>query len=188
MMPLRSTSRTAETTDDSVLMQHCRDGDLEAFRLLVERHQEKLVNFFGRMGVHNEKEDLAQETFLKIFRSRHRYRKRAKFTTFLYIVARNVYFDYVRKTGRRQSALHALTSERKISDEAIASKSLRSDHRHDVEAALDGLSPKLRMVVVLAFFEGQDYRTISRILKVPMGTVKSRMHLAMNQLRHFFKD
>ncbi len=185
--PTQSTPAT-DTTDDAALMQCCRDDDPAAFRLLIERHQDKLVNFFGRMGVHNDSEDLTQETFLKIFRYRHRYRKRAKFTTYLYSVARNVYIDYARKAGRRQKGLQQLTIEQQVADDIASHKRVNTANDQEIAAALDCLSPKLRMVVVLAFFEGQDYRTIGRILKVPVGTVKSRMHMAIGRLRFFMKN
>ena len=76
-------------------------GDRDAFELLVRRHHQPLLNFFLRMGVDRDAEDLVQQTFIRLYNYRQRYRPSAKFTTFLYLLARQVWVDELRRRGRR---------------------------------------------------------------------------------------
>ena len=169
----------AHAPDDRDLMVRARDGQRDAFVLLVHRHQAPLLNFFRRMGVYTDAEDMVQETFLRLFAARERYRPTAKFTTFLYTIARRVRADRLRKSMRAPAYVAATES-------AAASEGDESDRaadRLDVQRALDGLSEKLRAVVVLSAYQGLRYAEIAAILGIPEGTVKSRMSLAMGQLR-----
>ncbi|MGQ9662388.1 MAG: RNA polymerase sigma factor [Kiritimatiellia bacterium] len=87
---------------DADLMLEVADGSEEAFAELIRRHQDSLLNFFVRMGAHYHAEDLVQETFLRIFRWRKRYRPTARFRTFLYVVARHVWVDNCRRLFTRE--------------------------------------------------------------------------------------
>ena len=89
-----------EHAKDLELMLAVRDGDEAAFRALVERHQLPLVNFFARLGSGDAAEDLAQQTFLRLYKYRTRYEPRARFTTFLYMMARQIRIDSLRKLQR----------------------------------------------------------------------------------------
>ena len=91
--------------EDAELMSRAARDDMEAFATLVSRHEKGLVNFFARCGVQSDVEDLAQLTFLKLHRVRHRYRPTAKFTTFLYLLARQVMLDSVRAAGRLRRSI-----------------------------------------------------------------------------------
>jgi len=167
---------------DIELMQRTRRGDREAFATLIRRHQRPLVNFFRRMGAHtDEADDLTQETFLRVFSYRKRWKPTGKFTSFLYVLARHAWADLMRKSSRTPAtselAVHAATSP----DGAAG-----SDARIDVRAALVTLSEKLRSVVVLNVYQGLKYQEIAEVLDIPLGTVKSRMHLAIRQLKVLF--
>ena len=83
-------------SDDFALMARVGEGCEGAFRQLVERHQRPLLNFFARMGASTTSEDLAQETFIRLWNYRTKYKPAAKFTTFLYTLARHVWLDVVR--------------------------------------------------------------------------------------------
>ena len=88
--------------DDVALMARIRHEDPDAFQRLVERHQRALLNFFARMGASNHSEDLAQETFVRLWNYRKKYKPKAKFTTFLYTLARHAWLDHLRKHSRFQ--------------------------------------------------------------------------------------
>ena len=92
-----------DAPSDFELMRRTREGDRDAFAALIRRHQPPLVNFFYRMGAYSDAEDLAQTTFLKPFEYRFRYRETAKFTTFLYTLARHAWIDGFRKSQRRDA-------------------------------------------------------------------------------------
>ena len=167
-----------ENTGDIELMQKTAEGSLAAFETLVDRYQQKMLNYFLRMGVNTDGEDLVQETFVKLYRSRLRYRPTAKFSTYLYTIARSVWIDRVRKSDRQSRLKEAMGEETDTQLPAPA-----TDQHLDVREALGLLPERLRSVVVLSVFEGMRYHEIADILEIPEGTVKSRMHTAMNQLR-----
>jgi RNA polymerase sigma-70 factor (ECF subfamily) len=162
-------------------MADARKGRLDAFGVLVQRHQESLLNFFRRLGVYTDAEDLVQETLLRVFRYRKTYRPKAKFRTFLYRVARTVWIDWVRRKARREEFMTecehdpAFTAPPPVLDAAAL----------DVQTALNTLSDKLRVVVVMRIYQGLQYSEIAEALDIPEGTAKSRMSLALAQLRKF---
>ena len=167
---------------DVELMARTSAGDADAFAALIRRHQHALVNFFRRMGaLHDEAEDLVQDTFLRVYAYRKRYRPVGKFTNFLYVLGRHAWADLMRKASRTPRA-----DDSALGRASVASQTPGADARMDVQAALAQLSEKLRMVVVLNVYQGLKYREIAEVLEIPLGTVKSRMHLALRQLRELF--
>ena len=172
-------------TDDFALMAQVRDGREDAFRRLVERHQRPLLNFFARMGASNHGEDLAQEIFVRLWNYRNKYKPTAKFTTFLYTLARHAWLDFVRRQARFQQFSDRYREEVPASGDGGLGQLRR---QLDVQAALDRLSPKLRDVLVLAIHQGLAYDEIARILGIPVGTVKSRAFNALSTLQEMFHE
>jgi RNA polymerase sigma-70 factor (ECF subfamily) len=170
---------------DVLLMLQVAKGDNSAFETLVKRHQKPLLNFFVRMGAYSDSEDLVQDTFVRLHRYRERYQPTAKFTTFLYVLAHRVWADLGRKMQRRDRLSASLQTEVETSSQtAIASPMPIMD----VEAALDKLSDKLRDVIVLNIYQGLRYQEIADVLNIPLGTVKSRINLAITALREIFHE
>ena len=173
----------ADDEADVALMSAVSHADEAAFRSLVERHQQALLNFFTRLGASNVCEDLAQETFVRLWRYRTQYRPTAKFTTFLYTLARHAWQDWCRRQSR-----FALFRERYAKEVPQATDGglpgLQRDL--DVQAALDALSPKHREVLVLAVTQGLKYEEIADVLSIPVGTVKSRVFNALASLQRMF--
>ena len=166
---------------DDDLMQQVRKGRLAAFAVLVERYQKPLLNFFLRLGVDRDAEDLVQQTFLRIYTARESYRPAARFPTFLFCVARNLWIDWLRRECRREDMLleyREIAATRESSWVSVESYL-------DVKAALAALPHHLRLVVVLTVYHGLTYREVAEVLDVPIGTVKSRMHAAISRLREF---
>jgi RNA polymerase sigma-70 factor (ECF subfamily) len=159
-------------------------GDHRAFEEIVIRHQKMLLNFFARMGAQSECEDLVQNTFIQLYQYRDRYQATAKFTTFLHVLAYRVWADLGRKKMRREKLAVFL----RVAAETTETASEEPESGMDVQAALDKLSPKLREVVVLHFYQGLPYQEIADVLKIPLGTVKSRLNLAINALREIFHE
>ena len=183
-------NKTADAEDevDARLMLAASQDDLKAFEKLVVRHQQHLLNFFVRCGVYTDAEDLVQQTFVRLYRYRHRYERRAKFTTFLYLLARQVRVDEIRKRVRIQ----------RIKDQAKVHKEELGSPAHDtprdgllidvLQKALDQLSENHREVIVLGVLQELPYAEISAILEVPIGTVKSRMFHALREMRKLLKN
>ena len=174
-----------EPDPDASLMAEVAGGSQEAFAELICRHQDALLNFFLRMGVYSDAEDLVQETFLRLYRFRARYKPAARFATYLYVLARNVWADRGRKAARGGKLWAALRTEAEISGEAVPAGQMA---QMDVQEALERLSPKLREVLVLNIYQGLRYQEIADVLGVPLGTVKSRINLALTALRRDFGE
>ena len=176
-MKTQSSDDSAE--EDIILMQRAAEDDLNAFSTLVSKHEKAILNFFARNGVYRDVEDLAQQTFLKLYRARHGYKPTAKFTTFLYLIARQILVDSIRAAQRR-AALHEKVGA-KI--ETVEEAPPMRGEGQDAQKALAVLSPELRETVVLVIMQGLAYQEAADILDIPVGTVKSRIHAALAQMR-----
>ncbi|MGD9612575.1 MAG: RNA polymerase sigma factor [Kiritimatiellia bacterium] len=172
-------------TDDFALMAQVRAGREDAFRSLVERHRRPLLNFFARMGASPHGEDLAQETFVRLWNYRHNYKPAAMFTTFLYTLARHAWLDFVRRQVRFKLFADRYREEMPVHTDGGFGR-LRRDL--DVQAALEKLPPKQRDVLVLAVHQGLAYDEIAAILRIPVGTVKSRVFNALAALKETFHE
>lgn len=171
--------------EDFALMECVRQSNETAFRHLVERHQRPLLNYFARMGAFNHGEDLAQETFLRLWNYRTKYKPSAKFTTFLYTLARHAWLDHIRKQNRFRLFRERYREEIPVfTDGGLG----RVRKKIDIQAALARLSPKLRETLVLTIHPGLSYDEIAAVLRIPVGTVKSRVFNALATLQEIYRD
>jgi len=173
--------------DDAALMIRVRNDDCEAFAVLVKRHQKMLLNFFARSGVQYDYEDLVQQTFLRLYRYRDRYVAKAKFTTFLFLLARQVWIDELRRRKRHEKLVAGLAAEPKPEFVAPVAAEATAAGGMDLGPALASLPDGLRQVVELGVYQELPYAEIAQILGIPEGTVKSRMFNAMVKLREFLE-
>ena len=178
-------SPDAEDALDVALMLRTAADDEAAFRQLIQRHQTPLLNLFRRLGALQDADDLAQETFLRVYRYRMRYRNTAKFRTFLYTLARHAWADGLRKLRQRERLAEALPGQTPEQDDRAMAVAGR---RLDAEVALAELSEKLRLVVVMSVYQGLRYEEIAAALDIPVGTVKSRMFMALQELKSVFDE
>lgn len=167
-----------EFTDEELMLQVAKHDREEALVELIERYRTPLVNHFLRRGVHHEYEDLAQDTFVRLYKARKRYKVRAKFRTYLYHIAHRVWQDHLRKSARRQRRETAFRHEPRPQYAAPDTQSAS-----DLDWALSHLAALHREVLVYAAIDHLSHAEISEILGIPTGTVKSRLHHAMTQLR-----
>lgn len=172
--------------NDTSLMQLAHDGNREAFESLVRRHQRPLLNFFFRSGVDRDAEDLVQQTFVRLYRYRNRYRPSAKFTTFLYLLARQVWIDELRRRKRRQRLREKLTELAEVAAEAVETPA-PSGLSDELQQALARLSPRLREVITLGVLQDLEYSEVAKLLRIPLGTVKSRMFNGLRELKQHLK-
>lgn len=167
-------------------MQATANGDRAAFDRILLRHQDFLVNFFRRLGAcQGMAEDLTQETFVRLYKWRTRYRPAARFVTFLFTLARHAWADAQRKRGRRIAMATAWDPE--FHDRG-KEETPHHDLRLDMQDALLQLEEGQRMVVLLNTFEGLSYAEVGTALGIPEGTVKSRMFHAMRKLRAYLSE
>lgn len=171
--------------EDALLMLAAARGDDAAFEKIVLRHQKPLLNFFRRSGVYTDAEDLVQQTFVRLYRYRARYSPKAKFTTFLYLAARQVRIDEVRRRIRQKELRDKIVADGG-SREPVSTDAPYDGVSDDLQAALARLSDAHREVVVLGVLQELPYSEVAEILGVPVGTVKSRMFHALRELRGIF--
>ncbi len=174
-----------------------RAGDVRAFETLVHRHREPVFNFILRFTGHRARaEDVLQETWLKVVRSAPEYETRAKFTTWLYTIARNLCVDSARKESYRQTASLDAPSAGGEMDEGRELGATLADEgpspergaynvrvRPLLERALAGLPEEQREVFVLREYNGIPFKEIAEVTGVSENTVKSRMRYALEGLR-----
>lgn len=176
--------------DDSVLIQKCVRGDRAAFGLLVRRYQDRLFNTVVRiLGNADDAADIVQESFLHAFVKLDAFKGDARFFTWLYRIAVNASISLKRKQRvvlstdshdllpRLQESIDQSESSR---PESVLE---RRERIAQLETALNLLTPDHRAVLVLKEIEGCNYESIAEILRVPVGTVRSRLHRARLELR-----
>lgn len=175
---------------DADLVAAWQAGDLGAFETLVRRHEGRIFRMLMRMlGTREEAEDATQETFLSIHRHGHRFRREARFSTFLYRVAANAALNRRRSLGRARARERELAVRQAAGDDLPSTPrdpegaATGAEAQRQVQHALMALAPDLRAAVVLYDIEGQSYREIAEVLGVPEGTVKSRIHRGRQALR-----
>jgi RNA polymerase sigma-70 factor (ECF subfamily) len=168
--------------------------EIEAFEALVERYGRRIYALAYRMaGNDADAKDLTQEAFLRVYRNLRRIDPAANLESWLYRIVTNLYIDLLRRRPKaRIESLDAplLTAKgdeviREVPDPGPVPEEIIVDAQLDAEIqrALLGLSPELRMVVVLSDVEGRSYEEIAELARIPIGTVKSRLHRARRVLQ-----
>lgn len=176
-------------SDEQAMWRVQMQDDAEAFAELMRRWERPIQNLCTRMtGDAHRGEDLAQETFLRIYARRKDYQSSSKFSTYLWRVALNLCHDELRKLKRRRESsldnMESLEALEQLQDTAPASPTLMEaqERAAEVRDALQQLAGPYRAVVVLRHYEDLKFREIADVLGIPEGTVKSRMAEAMSQL------
>ena len=177
------------TPTDAALMFRYRDGDTQAFEVLYRRHNDGLYRYLLRLSLNRATaEDLYQETWSRIIKSRDRYRPTAKFTTFLYRIAHNCFIDFVRRNKRY--ATDVQIDDQDLLDTADAPDDLaeRQRLRRRLFAALAELPDEQRDVFLLHEEAGLNLDEIALTTGVNRETAKSRLRYANKKLRAAFAD
>ena len=178
-------------------MTRYREGDVRAFERLLRRHKKPVFNFLWRqVGDRAAAEELLQEVFLRVIKSAPTYQEQAKFTTWLYTIARNLCVDAARRAGHRRTiSLDAPSvgsdgeAERPLGDTLsdpagdIERQALARELRARLERAIAQLPEDQREVFLMRERSGLPFKEIASIVGVPENTVKSRMRYALERLR-----
>ena len=174
---------------DEELIVRFQNGDRPAYTILVNRYKDRIVNFIYRFtGDLDSAEDLAQETFLKLYIKKDSYKKIAKFSTWLYTIAGNLAKTELRKIKRRQtysiSDLSRNEREFIIRDNSYL-KEEKSDDKETLflQESIMELEQDFRTIIILREIQELSYENISKILQLPLGTVKSRINRGKLKLR-----
>jgi RNA polymerase sigma-70 factor (ECF subfamily) len=184
-----------ENSLDVALMARVGAGDHAAFRALVERHQDAVVGTVAKMlGNPSDAEDIAQQVFIRVWRHAAQYRPDAKFTTYLFTIARNLVFNETRRRSRRKEVSADEREESShlqvAADESTNpdSEMLRAELQQAVDRAINALPEVQRMAVVLRRYEQMPYEQIAGVLKLSLPAVKSLLFRARTTLREALRD
>lgn len=187
---------------DEELLTRLRDGQREVFGVLVRRYQRELYGYLRRyLGDADLADDVFQATFLQVYVKIGQYEPGRAARPWLYTIATHQAIDAMRRVGRKAMvSLEQATGETENGEVRSLIEMLESrdtgpvDHAESNERALmvrgtvDKLPDFLRSVVVLAYYQGLKYRDVAEILNVPVGTVKSRLHSALQKLQEMWAE
>jgi RNA polymerase sigma-70 factor, ECF subfamily len=182
---------------DLALMQRIKNGDPDAFQELVEIHQHRVVGTVAKMlGDETEAEDVAQQVFVRVWRSAARYEPTAKFTTWLFKITRNLVFNEMRRRKRHvaisldqprdsedERPLQAADHSSKAPDTAVLDEEMMGA----IQKAIEELPETQRMAIVLRRYEETPYEEIAEILELSIPAVKSLLFRARTELREKLK-
>jgi RNA polymerase sigma-70 factor (ECF subfamily) len=171
---------------DIALMLRVRADDRAAFAELIEKYQHRLVGVMAHLVGHpQEAEDLAQEVFLRVYRTRHKYSPKAKFSTWLFTIANNLALNALRDRKKRKAT--SLGDESAPLPDDTAPQPARGVDQQELAAvvtrALDELNERQRVAVVLNKFEDMGYAEIADVMGLTPKAVKSLLSRARERLR-----
>ena len=176
----------SQAPDDALLWQRARDGDERAFGELFTRHVQRVYNYcFRRLGSHALAEDVTQQTFIEVWRKRDVVFVDESLLPYLLVVANNVARNAIRAARRYANMLATLPPPERVPDHADEAASRIDDERRmqQVLVALRTLRAEEQDVVAMCDWEGLSYADAAAALRVPLGTVRSRLARARQRLR-----
>lgn len=185
--------------DDAAIMLALRDGDMAGFDFLIQKYRKPIMHFMYRM-VHNQAvaEELAQEVFLRVYRSRATYRAEARFSTWLYRIATNLGVNYARDNRHERNASMVYLSEvdpetgmtPDVADTTPGAEAnlLRRERLNAIRQHVLALPERQRMAVLMHKYEGMDYKQIGDVLKLSESATKSLLFRAYQSLRDKLKS
>ena len=187
--------RSGDDAEDVRLMRLVAGGDTAAFEQLIGRHQALVAGTVARMlGSNSDVEDIAQQVFIRVWKSAGRYVARAKFTTWLLKITRNLVFNEMRRAKRHPHLpvqIEPEADEIPLKDEATAAPDatlLHTELQAAIEKAITLLPETQRMALVLRRYEELSYEEIADVLDLSVPAVKSLLFRARTELRVRLKD
>jgi len=185
--------------DDAAIMLALRDGNMAGFDFLIQKYRKPIVHFMYRM-VHNQAiaEELSQEVFLRVYRSRETYRAEARFSTWLYRIATNLGVNHARDTRHERTASMVyldetdtetgMTPDVADTTPGVEANLLRQERLNAIRQHVLALPERQRMAVLMHKYEGMDYKQIGDVLKLSESATKSLLFRAYQTLRDKLKS
>jgi RNA polymerase sigma-70 factor, ECF subfamily len=182
---LNPSTRPSENPEPEIgWMARIREGDMDAFRLLVEMHQARVIGTISKMlGSEAEAEDLAQQVFIRVWKSAPRYQPTARFTTWLFRITRNLVFNELRRkrhfSDQSEETPEPIERAEKEPDRVLLGEELQNA----IQAAINQLSESQRMAIILRRYEEMPYEEIAKVMGTSVPAVKSILFRARAELR-----
>src|SRR5579862_1348487 len=200
----REATASARITDwsaltDAEIMLRVSEGDDAGFNYLIDKYRKPIIHFMFRM-VHNQAvaEELAQEVFLRVYRSRQTYRAEARFTTWLYRIATNLGVNHARDTKHERAAQNVYldqpdpetgtTPDVADSTPSVEHDLVRNERMRAIRQHVMALPERQRMAVLMHKYQGMDYKQIGEVLKLSESATKSLLFRAYQTLRERLKE
>lgn len=197
-VPPNASGPPSQPPEEAELVRRARRGDLEAYDELVRRYQERIyATIYHMTANHEDANDLAQETFVKAFRALRSFKGGSSFYTWLYRIAVNKTINFLKqRRGRSQMSLNDLDLNAEhdpdlvalVSDKTPRREAHLSELQERLNAAMQKLSEVHRLVVTLHDVQGLPHEEIARIMDCNVGTVRSRLFYARQQLQAYLSD
>lgn len=200
-MAVSPTVGETQLTDEQLLVRYRKTGNRSLFEQLVQRYERELYNYLCRyLGQAEMAEDVFQATFLLVHQKCKQFEEGRRFRPWLYAVATNAAIDAQRRNKRHRAVSLDRVGARDDNDSARLVDMLVSDDPDPlsqasrlesgewVQRALDELSDQMRSVVHLVYYQGLKYREAADALNIPVGTVKSRLHAAIQKLNDYWNE
>jgi RNA polymerase sigma-70 factor, ECF subfamily len=189
---------SASPDPDAALMLRVRDGDRSAFETLVEKYKQPVINLVARtIGDFTEAEDIAQHVFVQVYKSAHRYEVTAKFSTWLFTIARNLSLNELRRRSRhRADSLdetfsddeeHPIRQAPDLRTTGPTEQLLRDELETKVEDAIADLPEKQRTALLMCRHEEFSYEEIAQVVGCSLSATKSLIHRARETLKEKLK-
>jgi RNA polymerase sigma-70 factor (ECF subfamily) len=189
----------AETYTDAEVMLRVKAGDQSAFDYLVQKYRRPLVSFMYRMARNTASaEDLAQEVFLRVYRSRQSYEASAKFTTWLYRIATNLAVNHARDTRKDRPEITVSLDEpdeetgttMDVADGTITAEEalMRRERMAAIRSKVEALPERQKLAVLMHKYQQMDYKQIADVLKLSESATKSLLFRAYEALREQLKE
>jgi RNA polymerase sigma-70 factor, ECF subfamily len=184
---------------DAEVMLRVRDGDDTGFGILIEKYRRPIIHFMFRM-VHNQAvaEELAQEVFLRVYRSRQTYRAEARFSTWLYRIATNLGVNHARDTKHERMAQNVYldqpdpetgtTPDVADATPTVEQELVRQERLKAIREHVMSLPERQRTAVLMHKYQGMDYKQIGEVLRLSESATKSLLFRAYQELRQKLKD
>jgi len=187
-----SADHPPETDDIDALIRRCLGGDQLAWEAIVRQYRRKVFNVaYKFVGKHDEAEDLTQDIFLKIFKSLETFDRRANFQTWLISVSRNLCIDHYRSVRKERETIDRDVDTAELSAAAPGQSQIAALEQRDrvelLREALASLPKTLRTAVLMRDLQELSYHEIARELRLPEGTVKSRINRGRSELARQIK-
>src|ERR1700732_927305 len=179
-----STPSTDSPEPEIGWMIRIREGDMEALRLLVEMHQARVIGTISKMlGSDAESEDLAQQVFIRIWKSAPRYRPTAKFTTWLFRITRNLVFNELRRKRHFADQSEVIPEAVERAEREPDRVLLEGELQRANPEAINQLPESQRMAIILRRYEEMSYEDIAKVMGTSVPAVKSILFRARAELR-----
>ena len=181
---------------DLELVKRCQDGDSDAFRVLVERYQQRATRLaFRYVKRIDDAQDIAQDAFIRVFKSIKEFRNESQFYTWFYRILVNLALDHLRRNKNQASEFQdgVLLRSQSAAEAQLKTTNPREElwkkqRRKAIVESIDSLPPDQRTTVILREIDGLSYEEIAQVTKVPIGTVMSRLFYARRKLQDKLKE